>query len=178
MILHVQDALGIARPEVPGYRPFRLCCKEMCCGKWLVDLFHPDVPCVFPRLKKCYVSSIRRELGSGDLRIAKEHVPIDQRRLPVCRLLLSEPDAGEQNAAKEAQYELVHILGSFQVDRLKTAARQNGGQRHSLPSGEGPQVQTALRCKLKAAPTIKRFASSRRAIKQPLQQEAGLLLGL
>jgi hypothetical protein len=80
VVLHVNDILAVAAPEVAGDRPFGFRGEAPGVGEGRLGLFHPHVARVVPGLQKRDVFSIRRELRAGDLGIAEDQFAIDQRR--------------------------------------------------------------------------------------------------
>ena len=79
LVLHVEHVAAVFAPEVAGHGP--LIGRQRPGGlEGLVDAFDPDVADAVVRLEESQPAAVRRELRTGDFRVAKKQLPVQQRR--------------------------------------------------------------------------------------------------
>ncbi len=79
LVLHIKDVAAVLAPEVPGHRPL-VCRHRAGLVERFLPLLHPDIAHLVVLTDKRDVFAVRRNLGTGDFRVAEEELPVDDGR--------------------------------------------------------------------------------------------------
>jgi hypothetical protein len=80
LILHEEDVLAVAGPEILGHRPLGVVRQELGGGVRIAGALDPDISGVLVRLEERDVAAIRRQLRIRDFRVAEEQLAVDKWR--------------------------------------------------------------------------------------------------